>query len=92
MLNDMNTDTKLKEAVVAQLDFWVGRSAGNVQVAVSDGIATLRGCVPADAEKMQCEETVRRVSGVKEVVNNVVVKPAKLERVQTLTSRLALQT
>ena len=70
----MKTDEKLKEALAAQLNFWIGRSANNVQVAVKDGIVTLRGCVPSYAEKMGCVETVQRVGGVKAVADEIVVE------------------
>lgn len=70
----MTTDEKLKEALVAQLNFWVGHSAGNVQVAVKDGVVTLRGCVPVYAEKMDCLETVQRGGGVKAVIDEIVVE------------------
>jgi osmotically-inducible protein OsmY len=70
----MKTDTKLKEALVAQLNFWVGYSARNLQVVVNDGIVTLRGCVPCYAEKKECAEIVRRGGGVKEVEDEVVVE------------------
>jgi osmotically-inducible protein OsmY len=88
----MNTDLKLKEALVAQLDFWVGRSADNVQVTVSDGFVTLRGCVPNDAEKMECEETVRRAGEVKGVANKIVVKPTRPGSVEMLIPRLPVLT
>jgi BON domain len=86
----MKTDTKLKEALVAQLNFWVGRSADNVQVTASDGIVILRGSVPNDSEKMECEETVRRAGGVRQVVNKVVVKRPEPQGAYRLTPRLAL--
>jgi osmotically-inducible protein OsmY len=70
----MKTDIKLKEALVAQLCFWVGKSASNLQVMVNDGIVTLRGCVPGYAEKKECVEIVRRAGGVKEVDDQVVVE------------------
>jgi osmotically-inducible protein OsmY len=75
----MNTNTKLKEALTAQLDYWVGACTRNVDVTVADGIVTLRGHVPTNADKMECEETVRRVGGVKGVVDDVVVTPFEPE-------------
>ena len=70
----MKTDEKLKEALVAQLNFWVGRSADNVRVAVKDGVVTLRGSVPSYALKMECVERAQRAGGVKAVADEVVVK------------------
>jgi len=70
----MQTDQKLKEALTAQLNYWVGRSANNIQVLVKDCTVTLRGCVPSYAEKRECIETVQRVAGVKAVADELVVE------------------
>ncbi|HUA65071.1 MAG TPA: BON domain-containing protein [Alphaproteobacteria bacterium] len=70
----MKTDEKLREALVAQLNFWVGRSADSIKMAVKDGVVTLQGSVPSYAEKMECLETVRRTGGVKAVTDEVVVE------------------
>lgn len=51
----MNTDNKLKEALIAQLNFWIGYSASNVQVTVNEGIVTLRGCVPVTGFTFLCQ-------------------------------------
>lgn len=73
----MNTDQKLKDALVAQLNFWVGRSAENIQVLVKDGAVALRGWVPCYEEKLKSVETVQCVGGVKTVADEIAVKLPK---------------
>ncbi|HEX3627012.1 MAG TPA: BON domain-containing protein [Verrucomicrobiae bacterium] len=70
----MKTDKKLKDALVAQLNFWLGRSAERIEVTVKDGTVTLRGSVPYYEEKINGEEMVRRTGGVKAVLNDLVVE------------------
>ncbi|HEV2330330.1 MAG TPA: BON domain-containing protein [Verrucomicrobiae bacterium] len=70
----MNTDSRLRETLVAQLSFWVGRSANNIQVVVNDGIVTLRGRLPGYEQKIFSVETAQRVAGVKAVTDELVVE------------------
>ncbi|HUA64398.1 MAG TPA: BON domain-containing protein [Alphaproteobacteria bacterium] len=70
----MKSEEKLKEALVAQLNFWVGRSADNIQVTVDDGLVTLRGWVPYYEEKIRSVEMAQRTGGVKAVVDQIDVK------------------
>jgi osmotically-inducible protein OsmY len=76
----MKTDKKLKEALVAQLRFWVGRSADNIDVSIEDGIVTLRGRLPSYEQKIYSVETVQRVAGVKGVVDEVAVELPETRR------------
>ncbi|HTV42074.1 MAG TPA: BON domain-containing protein [Candidatus Sulfotelmatobacter sp.] len=76
----MKTDEKLKDTLVAQVNFWLGRSADNIQVIVEDGMVTLRGQVPGYEQKIYCIETVQRVAGVKAVVDEVVVELPETRR------------
>lgn len=80
ILSDQNADEQLRRAAVGQVNFWIGRSADNIQVTVKDGVVTLRGFVPAYAEKMECLETVQRIGGAKGVVDEVVVKVPETRR------------
>ncbi len=54
-----------------------------LQVAVDDGWMTITGKVQWQFQKNAAEETVKRLTGVKEVTNNITVKP----RVATLAVR-----
>jgi osmotically-inducible protein OsmY len=47
----------------------------NLQVAVDDGWVTLTGKVQWQFQKNAAEETVKRLTGVKDVINNITVKP-----------------
>jgi osmotically-inducible protein OsmY len=47
----------------------------NLQVAVDDGWITLTGKVQWQFQKNAAEETVKRLTGVKGVINNITVKP-----------------
>jgi osmotically-inducible protein OsmY len=76
----MKTDEKLKEALMAQLNFAVGCSATNIQITVNGGTVTLRGRVPNYAEKMGCIETAQRVGGVTTVRDEVVVELPETRR------------
>lgn len=76
----MNANEKLQNALVAQLNFWLGRSANDIQVTVEDGIVTLRGCVPGYVDKINCVEMVQRAGGVKAVVDDVIVRLPETRR------------
>jgi osmotically-inducible protein OsmY len=47
----------------------------NLQVAVDDGWITLTGKVQWQLQKNAAEDTVKRLTGVKGVINNITVKP-----------------
>ena len=47
----------------------------NLQVVVDDGWVTLTGKVQWQFQKSAAEETVKKLTGVKEVINNITVKP-----------------
>jgi osmotically-inducible protein OsmY len=47
----------------------------NLQVAVDDGCITLTGKVHWQFQKTAAEEAVKRLTGVKGVINNITVKP-----------------
>jgi osmotically-inducible protein OsmY len=47
----------------------------NLQVVVDDGWVTLTGKVQWQFQKIAAEETVKKLTGVKEVINNITVKP-----------------
>jgi len=46
---------------------------GAMEVEVKDGIVTLKGKVEYDEQKTKAEKLARKVSGVKQVVNQLVV-------------------
>ena len=50
-------------------------SMANTMVTVKDGVATLSGECKDEACKTNCAEAVKKIEGVKEVVNNCTVVP-----------------
>ncbi len=72
----MKTDSELRRDVERELEMEPSIDERRIGVAVLDGIVTLTGEVRSYAEKWQAERTVERVSGVRGVVNDLVVKPA----------------
>ena len=71
-------DTDLEEDIRAELayDQTMGR-VGAVEVAVEDGTVTLTGTVYSLAQKWAVEHAVRRIAGVKGLVNELFVDSPK---------------
>jgi osmotically-inducible protein OsmY len=72
----MKTDSELRRDVERELEADPSVDERRIGVAVLDGIVTLTGEARSYAEKWQAERTVERVSGVRGIVNELVVKPA----------------
>jgi len=66
-------DSDLEKAATEKVKAITG--AGSVVVAVQDGVATLTGESMDNTAKMACEDAVKAIPGVKQVVNNVTVAP-----------------
>lgn len=62
--------------VAADLKSKVASAAPGASAAIKDGVVTLSGQVDSEAVKSLAEQTAREVQGVKNVVNNLTVKPA----------------
>jgi osmotically-inducible protein OsmY len=77
----IETDSELREDVLAELRYEPKVNAAHIGVAVKDGIVTLAGYVESYAEKYAAEKAAKRVRGVKAVINNIEVKlPASNQR------------
>jgi osmotically-inducible protein OsmY len=63
--NIMKTDNQIQQDVIAELLWEPSVSAGDIVVAVKDGIVTLAGQVTSYAEKWDAERVAKRVVGVK---------------------------
>jgi hyperosmotically inducible protein len=48
---------------------------GAVNIMAKDGVVTLTGTLPTDAQKKKCEEVAKGVKGVKSVVNKITAPP-----------------
>lgn len=68
------TDDRLRQDVVDALDFDPSVDAANIRVAVKDGVVTLTGHVGSYIEKVQTEELVRRVKGVRAIAQELEVQ------------------
>ena len=68
------TDIRLREAVVRQLDWDPDVDASAIGVSVSDGVVALTGFVDSYAGKLAAERVAKRVSGVRAVANDVIVR------------------
>jgi len=67
-------DRGLRSIIIAELDFEPGVEAESIGVTVHDGVVTLTGHAPSYAAKVLAEETVRRVKGVRALVEQMEVR------------------
>ncbi len=65
------TDDKIHDQVLQKLAADRDVKGGGIDVEVKDGIVTLTGKVHEDKAKLKAERIVRKVKGVKEVVNKL---------------------
>jgi len=78
--------------VLDALDWEASIKSGDIGVGVSSGVVTLTGYVPTFAQKRTAERTALRVSGVKGIANDLVVKlPKKKERTDTDIAKAAVR-
>ncbi len=71
------TDQQLTSSVQSKIQGESALSGQNIQVSVANGVATLSGTVPDDASRSLAGNDAGSVSGIKTVVNNIVVGPAQ---------------
>jgi osmotically-inducible protein OsmY len=69
------TDADIAAAAVRTLQSDVFVPADKINVTVSEGIVTLKGEVEWHFQKEDAEKDVRRLTGVKGVINSITVKP-----------------
>jgi osmotically-inducible protein OsmY len=67
-------DKQLRQNILDQLEFEPSVDAGNIGVAVKDGVATLSGHASSYAEKLAAERTVRQVKGVHAIAQEIEVR------------------
>lgn len=70
----VNRDTQIQQRVIQELRWDTRIEATDVGVEVRDGTVTLSGTVESYAEKLAAQEAAHRVTGVLDVVNEVIVK------------------
>jgi osmotically-inducible protein OsmY len=80
----MKTTSMLQHDVLEELKWTTGLTAGEIGVAVHDGVVTLSGHVQTYAQKMSAEKATKRVRGVKGVTNDLAIRlPARMKRDDT---------
>lgn len=72
VFDDATITAKVKTALIAE----PGLKGMAIDVDTSNNVVSLTGAVQSDAAKMQAEQIARRTEGVKEVKNNLTIKPA----------------
>jgi osmotically-inducible protein OsmY len=50
---------------------------GTLNVDVKKGVVTIKGAVTQEKQKQRAEKLARKVAGVKQVVNQIVVRPVR---------------
>ncbi|AYO83029.1 BON domain-containing protein [Methylobacterium brachiatum] len=76
------TDKDLRRDVLDELDFDPSLDAGDIGVAVSNGVVTLTGHVGSYAEKVEAERAVRRVKGVRAIAQEIQVRFADAKKIE----------
>lgn len=70
----MSSDSKLQQAVLAELAWEPSVAAGHIGVAAAAGVITLTGRVETYAQKHAAEMSARSVNGVKAVADEIEVR------------------
>ncbi|HEX5215652.1 MAG TPA: BON domain-containing protein [Vicinamibacterales bacterium] len=70
----MTKDRELQERVLRALDYEPGLNAANVGVTVHEGVVTLKGMMSTCLERMQAEQAIGRIYGVRAVANDIEVR------------------
>jgi osmotically-inducible protein OsmY len=70
----MKTDSQLQQDVIAELKWEPLLREAEIGVSAKDGIVTLTGTVDTYAKKAEAEDAVKRVGGVKAVVEKIEFK------------------
>jgi osmotically-inducible protein OsmY len=87
----MRTDTELQHAVMEELAWEPGIDAAEIGVSAESGIVTLSGTVNNLPQKWAAEKAAQRVTGVKAVTDEIVVKfPGDGEPSDTEIARAAV--
>jgi len=73
-------DITVKQEVETELEYEPSVNAAAIGVAVKDGIVTLTGQVPTEAQKITAAHAAARVAGVKVVVNELTVGLSPADR------------
>ena len=70
----IDTDVRLRDTIIRQLDWDPEVDARSLGVCTSQGIVTLTGFTETYAGKLAAERAVKRIRGVRAVANEIVVR------------------
>ncbi|MCC8364661.1 BON domain-containing protein [Lysobacter sp. A6] len=70
----MDTDSRLRKAVLDELEFEPSLDAANIGVSAEDNVVTLTGHVPTYPQKLAAERAAWRVKNVRAVVEDITVR------------------
>jgi osmotically-inducible protein OsmY len=93
------TDADIAAAAIRALEWDAFLSADKLDVTVSNGWVTIKGELEWQYQKLDAERVVRRLTGVKGVINSITVKPrllpselkAKIEQALVRTAKTDAQ-
>lgn len=71
----MDADKVLRDRVEAELDWLPGVDAANIGVAVQHGVVTLNGHVSTYAQRVEVQDAVKRIKGVKGLAEELEIRP-----------------
>lgn len=71
--NSMKTDEMIKQDILEELIYEPGVHEAEIGVSVKDGIVSLSGEINRYSEKLKAEKAVKKVGGVKAIVNQIKV-------------------
>ncbi|WP_339666798.1 BON domain-containing protein, partial [Maribacter arcticus] len=87
----MKKDSKIKLDVQDELAWEPSIDETKIGVAVDEGVVTLSGEVDSYSKKIAAEKAAKRVSGVKAVAEDIVVKyPSSLDKSDTEIAKAAV--
>ncbi|TDS16841.1 osmotically-inducible protein OsmY [Maribacter caenipelagi] len=88
----MKTDSKIKLDVQDELAWEPSIDETKIGVAVDEGVVTLSGEVDSYSKKIAAEKAAKRVSGVKAVAEDIVVKyPSSMDKSDTDIAKAAVE-
>ena len=76
----VKSNTDLHKDVLEELAFEPSIDERKIGIAIKDGVVTLSGTVPSYAQKLAAEKTVKRVSGVHGIVEDLKIDLPMLHR------------
>lgn len=87
----MKSDSKIREDVIAELGWDPQVREKEIGIAVKDGVVSMSGFVESHSQKVASEKAAERVTGVRAVANDLVVKVQRAsERTDTAIAHAAL--